>query len=163
MRPPHFGWIWLKETLSDDAAVNIRMGIETRPKEIVPDPMECGGIRGSLPWELTEQASTVFYCPQPRLCLHRPPTQERSPASSMSPRGNASRPKSRARGPAGGPESGDAAERDAASGSREGDAPLEAYRRKRDPDRTPEPFGGAVAPAGERFVVQQHWARNMHF
>jgi bifunctional non-homologous end joining protein LigD len=58
-------------------------------------------------------------------------------------------------------------------------APLDAYRRKRDPDRTPEPFGGgaaaplrtgagplaarpAIAPPA-RFVVQQHWARNMHF
>src|SRR5258705_12038598 len=55
-------------------------------------------------------------------------------------------------------------------------APLETYRRKRDPGRTTEPFGGASAPrapgvstapasaaAGARFVVQQHWARNMHF
>ena len=46
-------------------------------------------------------------------------------------------------------------------------APLERYRRKRDPDRTTEPFGGApAAPASSapgRFVVQQHWARNMHF
>src|SRR5213593_956424 len=55
-------------------------------------------------------------------------------------------------------------------------APLETYRRKRDPSRTTEPFGGAsVAGApgisgaptstapGARFVVQQHWARNMHF
>ena len=56
-------------------------------------------------------------------------------------------------------------------------APLETYRKKRDPGRTPEPFGGAAPPArapktsaaprpaapGERFVVQQHWARNMHF
>ena len=42
--------------------------------------------------------------------------------------------------------------------------PLEAYRKKRDPDRTPEPFGRGVAPAGPpRFVVQQHSARNMHF
>src|SRR5678816_1981871 len=56
-------------------------------------------------------------------------------------------------------------------------APLDAYRRKRDPERTTEPFGGspaarapgapATAPAatptsGARFVVQQHWARNMH-
>ena len=62
---------------------------------------------------------------------------------------------------------------------------IETYRRKRDPDRTPEPFGGkaparapaprskpadkaapAVAPvptAGARFVVQEHWARNLHF
>ncbi len=54
-------------------------------------------------------------------------------------------------------------------------APLATYRRKRDPDRTPEPFGGApaaraagpaVAPslvAPARFVVQEHWARNLHF
>jgi bifunctional non-homologous end joining protein LigD len=55
-------------------------------------------------------------------------------------------------------------------------ASLETYRRKRDPDRTTEPFGGAPAvrapktptsptsaAPGERFVVQQHWARNMHF
>jgi bifunctional non-homologous end joining protein LigD len=54
-------------------------------------------------------------------------------------------------------------------------APLDSYRRKRDPDRTPEPFGGAAASGGPdhapkpsaatgaRFVVQQHWARNMHF
>src|SRR5262245_57438639 len=53
--------------------------------------------------------------------------------------------------------------------------PLEAYRKKRDPDCTPEPFGGASAArareapaaaapaAGANFVVQQHWARNMHF
>jgi bifunctional non-homologous end joining protein LigD len=53
-------------------------------------------------------------------------------------------------------------------------APLETYRRKRDPERTLEPFGGsasAPAPApptpgtsySARFVVQQHWARSMHF
>src|SRR5262245_48197272 len=52
-------------------------------------------------------------------------------------------------------------------------APLEAYRRKRDPDRTPEPFGGGAPPRSApaalpaappaRFVVQQHWARNLHF
>src|SRR5690349_2901099 len=56
-------------------------------------------------------------------------------------------------------------------------AGLETYRRKRDPDRTTEPFGGAApvpraapakAPAaaspgaGARFVVQEHWARNLH-
>ncbi|HYQ96088.1 MAG TPA: DNA ligase D [Candidatus Eisenbacteria bacterium] len=49
---------------------------------------------------------------------------------------------------------------------------LENYRRKRDPARTPEPFGEgapksapAVAAIGTppRFVVQKHWARNMHF
>jgi bifunctional non-homologous end joining protein LigD len=51
------------------------------------------------------------------------------------------------------------------------DPHLEDYRRKRDPVRTPEPFGagdappaGRVIPAtGPRFVVQKHWARNMHF
>ena len=49
-------------------------------------------------------------------------------------------------------------------------ASLESYRQKRDPDRTPEPFGGKSAardestpPLGERFVVQEHWARNLHF
>ena len=52
-------------------------------------------------------------------------------------------------------------------------SPLEVYRKKRDPGRTPEPFGtGAAAPApapraaaptGDRFVVQQHWARALHF
>lgn len=49
---------------------------------------------------------------------------------------------------------------------------LEAYRRKRDPARTPEPFGdegswtSALAPvpaAGPRFVVQKHWARALHY
>src|SRR5262245_50410740 len=53
-------------------------------------------------------------------------------------------------------------------------SPLEAYRKKRDPERTLEPFGGAVAatPATApqagmapslRFIVQEHWARNLHF
>src|SRR5690348_11058468 len=51
-------------------------------------------------------------------------------------------------------------------------SPLEAYRKKRDPERTTEPFGGAVAatpaPAPSaapalRFIVQEHWARNLHF
>src|SRR4029077_9206912 len=41
------------------------------------------------------------------------------------------------------------------------------YREKRDPTRTPEPFGGEgghVAPAsGGLFVVQQHAARRMHW
>src|SRR5262245_24884392 len=51
-------------------------------------------------------------------------------------------------------------------------APLEAYRRKRDPARTLAPCGCPAAPppsdaaapaAGLRFVVQEHWARNLHF
>ncbi len=43
---------------------------------------------------------------------------------------------------------------------------LEHYRRKRDPQRTPEPFGEPSASgtgAPPRFVVQKHWARNMHY
>jgi len=46
---------------------------------------------------------------------------------------------------------------------------LEKYRQKRDPARTPEPFGGRapaaqpVAGMAPRFVVQKHWARNMHY
>ena len=41
---------------------------------------------------------------------------------------------------------------------------LEAYRARRDPDRTPEPFGGE--PGGGsvlRFVVQKHAARRLHY
>src|SRR5262245_53521132 len=46
--------------------------------------------------------------------------------------------------------------------------PLEAYRRKRDPERTHEPFGAPAPAAGrgakvEHFVVQEQWARNLHF
>src|SRR5437773_7362679 len=67
MRPPHLGWSWLNETLSDEAAVNILTGIETRPNEMVPEPMECGGMRGFLQvGGVASQANTVFYCPQPR-------------------------------------------------------------------------------------------------
>jgi DNA ligase D-like protein (predicted polymerase)/DNA ligase D-like protein (predicted 3'-phosphoesterase) len=46
---------------------------------------------------------------------------------------------------------------------------LDTYRAKRDPDRTPEPFGdvgaGDVADtdAGGRFVVQEHHARRLHY
>ena len=47
---------------------------------------------------------------------------------------------------------------------------LEDYRKKRSPERTPEPFGGEKGPKrrylplpGPRFVVQKHWARAMHF
>lgn len=40
---------------------------------------------------------------------------------------------------------------------------LDAYRKKRDPERTPEPFG-AGRIAGERlFVVHKHAARNLHY
>src|SRR4051812_41076501 len=46
---------------------------------------------------------------------------------------------------------------------------LKNYRRKRDPRRTPEPFGetSCAEPPGPgaapRFVVQKHWARAMHY
>lgn len=41
--------------------------------------------------------------------------------------------------------------------------PLEAYRKKRDPDRTPEPFGGRLPAGGRLFVVQKHAARRLHY
>ena len=48
-----------------------------------------------------------------------------------------------------------------------GSRSLDTYRQKRDPARTPEPFGrrsGAPpAAAAHRFVVQQHAARRMHW
>jgi bifunctional non-homologous end joining protein LigD len=40
---------------------------------------------------------------------------------------------------------------------------LDAYRRKRDPDRTPEPFGVGRSGSGGLFVVQQHAARRLHY
>ncbi|HTN51496.1 MAG TPA: DNA polymerase ligase N-terminal domain-containing protein, partial [Anaeromyxobacter sp.] len=43
---------------------------------------------------------------------------------------------------------------------------LERYRAKRDPGRTPEPFGPggpAAAGAARRFVVQKHAARRLHW
>lgn len=38
-----------------------------------------------------------------------------------------------------------------------------AYRHKRDPDRTPEPFGNGAQVDGPMFVIQQHDATNMHW
>ena len=40
---------------------------------------------------------------------------------------------------------------------------LEAYRRKRSSEATPEPFGPATGAGGGRFVVQKHAARRVHF
>jgi bifunctional non-homologous end joining protein LigD len=40
---------------------------------------------------------------------------------------------------------------------------LDEYRRKRDPRRTPEPFGAPRSPDGRLFVVQQHGARRLHY
>jgi bifunctional non-homologous end joining protein LigD len=42
-------------------------------------------------------------------------------------------------------------------------AGLDDYRRKRDPSRTPEPFGAGHPGAAARFVVQRHDARRLHF
>jgi bifunctional non-homologous end joining protein LigD len=43
---------------------------------------------------------------------------------------------------------------------------LEEYQRKRSPQRTPEPFGGATrmtSPGAGMFVVQKHHARRLHY
>ncbi len=40
---------------------------------------------------------------------------------------------------------------------------LEAYRRKRSSEATPEPFGPATGTGAGRFVVQKHAARRVHF
>lgn len=40
---------------------------------------------------------------------------------------------------------------------------LAAYRAKRHPSRTPEPFGGRVVSGGSVFVVQKHAARQLHW
>ena len=40
---------------------------------------------------------------------------------------------------------------------------LHEYRRKRDPARTPEPFGGPRASGGRLFVIQKHAARRLHY
>src|SRR5215475_15463570 len=47
-RLPHLAWSWLKLTPPAEAAVYILTGMETSPKEIVPDPSECGGMAGTL-------------------------------------------------------------------------------------------------------------------
>ena len=40
---------------------------------------------------------------------------------------------------------------------------LDTYRAKRDPARTPEPFGGRRAAGSRLFVVQKHAARRLHY
>src|SRR3954452_22552727 len=43
-------------------------------------------------------------------------------------------------------------------------AKLEAYRRKRNPQKTPEPFGGKRGKRGDPvFVVQRHDASRLHY
>jgi bifunctional non-homologous end joining protein LigD len=41
--------------------------------------------------------------------------------------------------------------------------PLEQYRRRRDPAKTPEPFGGEEQDGQLRFVIQRHAARRLHY
>jgi bifunctional non-homologous end joining protein LigD len=40
---------------------------------------------------------------------------------------------------------------------------LDLYRKKRDPERTPEPFGGRRPSGGRLFVMQKHAARRLHY
>ena len=40
---------------------------------------------------------------------------------------------------------------------------LDLYRKKRDPERTPEPFGVGRAASGSHFVIQKHGARRLHY
>jgi bifunctional non-homologous end joining protein LigD len=40
---------------------------------------------------------------------------------------------------------------------------LDLYRKKRNPERTPEPFGIGRAASGSRFVIQKHGARRLHY
>src|SRR6201992_2780904 len=42
-------------------------------------------------------------------------------------------------------------------------ANLEAYKRKRNPRQTPEPFGGKAGGGAPIFVVQRHDARRLHY
>src|SRR5262245_1409171 len=42
-------------------------------------------------------------------------------------------------------------------------AKLEAYKRKRDPKETPEPFGGSRRGGKPIFVIQRHDARRLHY
>ena len=42
-------------------------------------------------------------------------------------------------------------------------AELGDYRRKRDPARTPEPFGGDGSSGAPVFVIQRHDARRLHY
>ena len=59
------------------------------------------------------------------------------------------------------------ADRESEDGGRGPGDLLRAYRAKRSPDRTPEPFGGLEAGSrpegGGLFVVHKHAARRLHF
>jgi hypothetical protein len=49
MRLPHFAWRRLNDTFPPEAAVYSLIGMETSPNEIVPEPIECGGMVTVLP------------------------------------------------------------------------------------------------------------------
>src|SRR5262249_44656217 len=49
IRLPHLAWRRLNETPPDAAAVYRRTGMETSPKEMVPEPIEWGGIVCTVP------------------------------------------------------------------------------------------------------------------
>src|SRR5262245_42861991 len=48
----------LNEMLIDEVAVYMRTGIETRPNEIVPEPMECAGMSWVPPKEFGSEGGT---------------------------------------------------------------------------------------------------------
>src|SRR6185436_9482425 len=61
IRLPHLPCNWLKETPAEVDAENILIGMETRPKEMVPDPTECSGISSPSRWGSSVNRSTVLY------------------------------------------------------------------------------------------------------
>src|SRR5262249_48053630 len=63
MRLPHLAWRRWKLTPAEDAAVYIRIGIDTNPKEIVPDPIECGGM---TPLPTRKSRRDEAFCTVPR-------------------------------------------------------------------------------------------------
>jgi hypothetical protein len=49
----------LKDTAAEEVAVYIFTGMETSPNEIVPEPMECGGMVETIPRGDTRFASSA--------------------------------------------------------------------------------------------------------
>ena len=115
----------------------MRIGIDTSPKEIVPDPIECGGMTTSSRPGNRRRDEAFCTVPRAPLCFKAPadrPTTWGRAAGEGQPLVIDERPPQ-----------------------------LDAYRRKRDPDRTPEPFGSGRPGTGGLFVVQQHAARRLHY